>query len=166
MLATSFLIKDTSGTTEPSLRSAHSSALYQVKHVKCSAFHELFKWNLSCTFNLSETQSHPIRTLSIISINDPNARLVFCVWQTWEDPGHRDEDTNCCGDNDPIDICDIGHKVHKYIYIYMTWATWHHHEQMNMNVCSYVHLWHNHLSFKKPYFTRHQLKYKKLSNIK
>ncbi|XP_057214778.1 inorganic pyrophosphatase 2, mitochondrial isoform X3 [Triplophysa rosa] len=31
--------------------------------------------------------------------------------QTWEDPGHRDEDTNCCGDNDPIDICDIGHKV-------------------------------------------------------
>ncbi|XP_019730181.1 inorganic pyrophosphatase 2, mitochondrial isoform X3 [Hippocampus comes] len=31
--------------------------------------------------------------------------------QTWEDPHHQDSDTSCCGDNDPIDICDIGDKV-------------------------------------------------------
>uniref|UniRef100_A0A671SJB4 inorganic diphosphatase n=1 Tax=Sinocyclocheilus anshuiensis TaxID=1608454 RepID=A0A671SJB4_9TELE len=31
--------------------------------------------------------------------------------QTWEDPGHRDGDTGCCGDNDPIDVCDIGSKI-------------------------------------------------------
>ncbi|CAL1599680.1 unnamed protein product [Knipowitschia caucasica] len=31
--------------------------------------------------------------------------------QTWEDPNHKDGDTGCCGDNDPIDICDIGDKV-------------------------------------------------------
>ncbi|XP_058242708.1 inorganic pyrophosphatase 2, mitochondrial [Hemibagrus wyckioides] len=31
--------------------------------------------------------------------------------QTWEDPNHTDKDTSCCGDNDPIDICDIGTKV-------------------------------------------------------
>ncbi|XP_077595523.1 inorganic pyrophosphatase 2, mitochondrial [Stigmatopora nigra] len=31
--------------------------------------------------------------------------------QTWEDPHHKDPDTDCCGDNDPIDICDIGDKV-------------------------------------------------------
>ncbi|GAA6108902.1 inorganic pyrophosphatase 2, mitochondrial [Tachysurus ichikawai] len=31
--------------------------------------------------------------------------------QTWEDPGHTDGDTKCCGDNDPIDMCDIGNKV-------------------------------------------------------
>lgn len=31
--------------------------------------------------------------------------------QTWEDPSHTDKDTNCCGDNDPIDVCDIGSKV-------------------------------------------------------
>ncbi|XP_035254678.1 inorganic pyrophosphatase 2, mitochondrial [Anguilla anguilla] len=31
--------------------------------------------------------------------------------QTWEDPCHKDGDTGCCGDNDPIDICDIGNKV-------------------------------------------------------
>lgn len=31
--------------------------------------------------------------------------------QTWEDPGHKDDDTNCCGDNDPIDVCEIGSKV-------------------------------------------------------
>lgn len=31
--------------------------------------------------------------------------------QTWEDPNHTDKDTSCCGDNDPIDVCDIGSKV-------------------------------------------------------
>lgn len=31
--------------------------------------------------------------------------------QTWEDPNHTDKDTECCGDNDPIDVCDIGSKV-------------------------------------------------------
>uniref|UniRef100_A0A8B9SPC7 inorganic diphosphatase n=1 Tax=Anas platyrhynchos TaxID=8839 RepID=A0A8B9SPC7_ANAPL len=31
--------------------------------------------------------------------------------QTWEDPGHKDEGTGCCGDNDPIDVCEIGSKV-------------------------------------------------------
>jgi len=33
--------------------------------------------------------------------------------QTWEDPAHKDEATNCLGDNDPIDIIEIGEKVHK-----------------------------------------------------
>jgi len=33
--------------------------------------------------------------------------------QTWEDPNHTDPDTKCKGDNDPIDVCEIGHKVHK-----------------------------------------------------
>uniref|UniRef100_A0A672GVP1 inorganic diphosphatase n=1 Tax=Salarias fasciatus TaxID=181472 RepID=A0A672GVP1_SALFA len=31
--------------------------------------------------------------------------------QTWEDPNHKDKNTNCCGDNDPIDVCDIGTQV-------------------------------------------------------
>ncbi|XP_042622802.1 inorganic pyrophosphatase-like isoform X1 [Cyprinus carpio] len=31
--------------------------------------------------------------------------------QTWEDPSHTDEETKCCGDNDPIDVCEIGSKV-------------------------------------------------------
>lgn len=34
--------------------------------------------------------------------------------QTWEDPNHKDADTGCVGDNDPIDICDIGNKVCSY----------------------------------------------------
>ena len=33
--------------------------------------------------------------------------------QTWEDPNHTDESTNCKGDNDPIDVCEIGHKIHE-----------------------------------------------------
>lgn len=31
--------------------------------------------------------------------------------QTWEDPHLRDKSTDCCGDNDPIDVCEIGSKV-------------------------------------------------------
>ncbi|XP_066487948.1 inorganic pyrophosphatase 2, mitochondrial [Tiliqua scincoides] len=31
--------------------------------------------------------------------------------QTWEDPNHKDDSTGCCGDNDPIDVCEIGSQV-------------------------------------------------------
>uniref|UniRef100_A0A8C2TDN5 inorganic diphosphatase n=2 Tax=Coturnix japonica TaxID=93934 RepID=A0A8C2TDN5_COTJA len=31
--------------------------------------------------------------------------------QTWEDPNHTDNNTGCCGDNDPVDVCEIGSKV-------------------------------------------------------
>ncbi|XP_039324455.1 inorganic pyrophosphatase 2, mitochondrial isoform X2 [Saimiri boliviensis] len=31
--------------------------------------------------------------------------------QTWEDPYQKDKSTNCCGDNDPIDVCEIGSKI-------------------------------------------------------
>ena len=31
--------------------------------------------------------------------------------QTWEDPNVKDELTGCIGDNDPLDVCEIGSKV-------------------------------------------------------
>ncbi|KAG0204202.1 Inorganic pyrophosphatase [Mortierella sp. GBA30] len=31
--------------------------------------------------------------------------------QTWEDPTHVDKDTNARGDNDPLDVCEIGQNV-------------------------------------------------------
>lgn len=31
--------------------------------------------------------------------------------QTWEDPNHIDADTKCKGDNDPLDVCEIGEKI-------------------------------------------------------
>uniref|UniRef100_A0A2K5D7M8 Inorganic pyrophosphatase n=1 Tax=Aotus nancymaae TaxID=37293 RepID=A0A2K5D7M8_AOTNA len=31
--------------------------------------------------------------------------------QTWEDPHLKDKSTDCCGDNDPIDVCEIGSKI-------------------------------------------------------
>uniref|UniRef100_K7F800 inorganic diphosphatase n=1 Tax=Pelodiscus sinensis TaxID=13735 RepID=K7F800_PELSI len=31
--------------------------------------------------------------------------------QTWEYPGHKDENTGYCGDNDPVDVCEIGSKI-------------------------------------------------------
>jgi len=33
--------------------------------------------------------------------------------QTWENPNHVDESTGEKGDNDPIDVCEIGHRVAK-----------------------------------------------------
>jgi len=33
--------------------------------------------------------------------------------QTWENPNHTDESTGFKGDNDPVDICEIGHRIAK-----------------------------------------------------
>ena len=33
--------------------------------------------------------------------------------QTWADPNHIDKDTKCSGDNDPLDVCEIGYRVAK-----------------------------------------------------
>lgn len=33
--------------------------------------------------------------------------------QTWENPKHKDENTGQLGDNDPIDVCEIGSKICK-----------------------------------------------------
>jgi len=32
--------------------------------------------------------------------------------QTWEDPNVKDKTTNCVGDNDPIDVLELGSQVH------------------------------------------------------
>ena len=36
---------------------------------------------------------------------------VLVALQTWEDPAHRDSHTGQIGDNDPLDVCEIGFKV-------------------------------------------------------
>ncbi|XP_023372802.1 inorganic pyrophosphatase 2, mitochondrial isoform X2 [Otolemur garnettii] len=38
-------------------------------------------------------------------------RWTNAKMETWEDPHRKDKSTNCCGDNDPIDVCEIGSKV-------------------------------------------------------
>ena len=30
----------------------------------------------------------------------------------FQDPNHTDDSTNCKGDNDPIDVCEIGQRIH------------------------------------------------------
>eukprot|EP00741_Cyanophora_paradoxa_P008057 tig00001250_g7796.t1 len=34
-----------------------------------------------------------------------------CLPQTWEDPNHTQPDTDCGGDNDPVDVVEIGEKT-------------------------------------------------------
>ena len=43
-------------------------------------------------------------------------RLFILPSQTWEDPHEVDSSTKCKGDNDPIDVCEIGHKVLFYFF--------------------------------------------------
>ncbi|XP_056345369.1 inorganic pyrophosphatase 2, mitochondrial isoform X3 [Oenanthe melanoleuca] len=38
-------------------------------------------------------------------------RWTNAKMETWEDPNHKDNVTGCCGDNDPIDVCEIGSKI-------------------------------------------------------
>ena len=39
--------------------------------------------------------------------------LINIPLQTWEDPTHQDSHTECKGDNDPLDVCEIGTKIAK-----------------------------------------------------
>jgi inorganic pyrophosphatase len=32
--------------------------------------------------------------------------------QTWEDPEHKDDNLETLGDNDPIDVIEIGQRIH------------------------------------------------------
>jgi inorganic pyrophosphatase len=34
-----------------------------------------------------------------------------CLPRTWEDPEHEHPDTGCKGDNDPLDVCEIGLRI-------------------------------------------------------
>lgn len=58
------------------------------------------------------------------------------ILQTWEDPNHVDDETQTKGDNDPVDVVEIGSKVHKrgdvvpvmdLILIDFLIAVWHYH---------------------------------------
>lgn len=47
--------------------------------------------------------------------------------QTWEDPNHVDKDTQCKGDFDPVDVCEVGSKTFKtgdvvHVKILGVWA--------------------------------------------
>ena len=37
---------------------------------------------------------------------------TFLIIFVFQDPNHTDDSTNCKGDNDPIDVCEIGHRIH------------------------------------------------------
>ena len=40
-----------------------------------------------------------------------SSTIYVFVLQTWEDPNHIDPETGCKGDGDPVDVCEIGHRV-------------------------------------------------------
>lgn len=42
---------------------------------------------------------------------DTHVLILYLPSQTWENPDHVDQHTNCKGDNDPIDVVEIGERV-------------------------------------------------------
>lgn len=45
--------------------------------------------------------------------------MTICSFQTWEDPHHKSEDCDGhIGDNDPVDVVEIGDKTAKTGEIY------------------------------------------------
>lgn len=38
--------------------------------------------------------------------------------QTWEDPNRKDEHTGFLGDKDPVDVVEIGHRIHACASVY------------------------------------------------
>jgi len=60
-------------------------------------------------------------------VHDPYPFNYGAFPQTWENPGVIDADTQCKGDLDPLDVCDIGSKTHKTgdvvrVKVLGTWA--------------------------------------------
>jgi hypothetical protein len=45
------------------------------------------------------------------SIDDIAIILIFPLSQTWEDPNQSHVETKAKGDNDPLDVCEIGEQV-------------------------------------------------------
>ena len=44
--------------------------------------------------------------------------IYLFYFQTWEDVDHEEPSTGTKGDNDPLDVCEIGQKVSKYDALY------------------------------------------------
>nr|XP_055198311.1 inorganic pyrophosphatase 2, mitochondrial isoform X3 [Nyctereutes procyonoides] len=53
----------------------------------------------------------PLKVDSTEENGIPTKRARSDEYETWEDPHRKDKSTDCCGDNDPIDVCEIGSKV-------------------------------------------------------
>lgn len=83
---------------------------------------ELF---LRLVWNISHTNVcvRPIQRCLVVLLSA--GMLCFVMFQTWEDPAHKDGDTGCGGDNDPIDVCEIGSKVQHWLMILQPFCFFH-----------------------------------------
>uniref|UniRef100_A0A2K6QR63 inorganic diphosphatase n=1 Tax=Rhinopithecus roxellana TaxID=61622 RepID=A0A2K6QR63_RHIRO len=88
-----------------------------------SPFHDIPIYADKDVFHMVIATKHPLNTIKQ-GVKKEKLRYVAnlfpykgYIWnygaipQTWEDPGHNDKHTGCCGDNDPTDVCEIGSKV-------------------------------------------------------
>ncbi|MBN3302742.1 IPYR pyrophosphatase, partial [Amia calva] len=70
---------------------------------------------LVCFIVLRSKQMRTVTNIFILNLAISDLLVgIFCMPTTLVDnliTGHKDDDTGCCGDNDPIDVCEIGSKV-------------------------------------------------------
>lgn len=82
---------------------------------------EVPRWsNAKMEINLTE-KLNPIKqdvkkgNLRFVANCFPHKGYIWnygAIPQTWEDPNHVDGDTKCKGDGDPVDVCEVGSKIH------------------------------------------------------
>uniref|UniRef100_A0A2K5HH81 inorganic diphosphatase n=1 Tax=Colobus angolensis palliatus TaxID=336983 RepID=A0A2K5HH81_COLAP len=84
-----------------------------------SPFHDIPIYADKDVFHMVIATKHPLNTIKQ-GVKKEKLRYVAnlfpykgYIWNygTWEDLGHNDKHTGCCGDNDPTDVCEIGSKV-------------------------------------------------------
>lgn len=112
-------VKDASGPISP----FHDIPLYANKENK--TFHaviEVPRWTNAKMEIDTKSPLNPIiqdqkkGKLRYVANSYPYKGYIWnygCLPQTWEHPGHKDAATDCMGDNDPVDICEIGGRVAK-----------------------------------------------------
>jgi len=88
----------------------------------CNAVIEIPRWsNAKMEINKKEKLNpiaQDIKSNKLRFVNNVNNYHGY-IWnygalpQTWEDPNKKDETTGCNGDNDPLDVCEIGSRIHE-----------------------------------------------------
>eukprot|EP00092_Neocalanus_flemingeri_P008812 GFUD01009485.1.p1 GENE.GFUD01009485.1~~GFUD01009485.1.p1 ORF type:complete len:367 (-),score=120.82 GFUD01009485.1:305-1405(-) len=112
-------VKDSTGPISP----FHDIPL--VANSEANTFHivvEIPRWTNAKMEIDTKSPLHPIvqdqkkGKLRYVANSFPHHGYIWnygCFPQTWENPNHKDESTQANGDNDPVDCCEIGHRVAK-----------------------------------------------------
>jgi inorganic pyrophosphatase len=91
----------------------------RLRYVRNCFPHHGYIWNYGAFPQVSSyftaCHSSPSSFMLISLLNSSHCSLctffLSSFWQTWEDPTQQHSETKANGDNDPLDVCEIGEQV-------------------------------------------------------